>query len=261
MICEKCGTNITTNMKFCKKCGVKLEEVGQVSNAGRSFLLSENEVEVKEYHCTTMGKSKGEGFVTITNKRVIYHGYGDNSRMLSEIHIEKITGVRTYYGKGYNIKQIVLGVIMILISIAAVSFFRSVINPVTIVLSILGIIMILNSKEVAYCFGISADGGNMSPVAIGGMGNEQNLTGQGAGLSIVAMPTEQTRIMMKELGAIILDFKNLGDYALEKWVANKNEYIVTNKNNIVELDVNQNKNDYTNEDASQNTNQDSIFFE
>lgn len=220
MNCLKCGNKITKNMKFCEKCG-KPVDLGEIrSKAKKGFDLSEKEVEVRTYHCTTLENPNAEGYVTVTNKRVIYHGHGDSSYMHSEVHMNKITGMRSYFGSGHNMKKIIFAIIFTLLSILVflLAGGETWANNVGVITFIIAIILFITSKEVSYCFAISAEGGNGSAVQIGYMANAGDLTGQGAGMSINAMPTDETKRMMSELGAIILDFQNLGDHALKKWV-------------------------------------------
>lgn len=223
MKCLKCGNKLTAKMNFCEKCGSAVDLAEIYSRQKKSFNLSEKEVEVRTYHCTTLEKPKAEGYVTVTNKRVIYHGHGHSSFMHSEVHMDKITGVRNYFGLGYNKKKIMNGIILILISIwlfvLGQDFDGS--RVAGFITLIIAVILLLKSKEVSYNFAIAAEGGNSSAVQIGYMANASELTGQGAGISINAAPTKETKEMMRELGAIILDFQSLGDQAIKKWAPEK----------------------------------------
>jgi len=139
------------------------------SSAGDSSFvtLSENEVKVKTYHCTTLKRPRGEGYLTVTNKRVVFHAYGTSaqgqSKLVSEVPIETVSAIRTYYGSG------AMG----------------------------------------------------TPINLGAGSFGADMTGQGAAMSVMAQPTSETEMMMNELGAMILDFKSMGDHAIDKWLHGK----------------------------------------
>ena len=88
--------------------------------------MSEGEVIIKTYHCTVWKFPRGDGFLTITNKRVIYHGAGKSftgrSRMLQEVNIDTVNGFSTFYGRGLNIYLFIAG---ILVSLSAIGSFLS----------------------------------------------------------------------------------------------------------------------------------------
>lgn len=202
-------------MKFCGKCGEIVDLAKIRSREAKGFELSQGEVEVRTYHCTTSDEHKGDGYVTVTNKRVIYHGHGATSFMYNEVHLNKITGLKSYFGKGYNKKQIPYVIALVLIGLFLILGFyeyKMGIGALIIAASIL-----MSSREASYHFAVCAQG-SKSAVQIGFMQNTNRLTGQGAKLSIRARATNESRKMMSELGAIILDFQSIGDQALKKWV-------------------------------------------
>jgi hypothetical protein len=73
------------------------------------------------------------------------------------------------------------------------------------------------NKKTNYNLSIFSSGANGSPINIGDGLYGSKITGQGAAFSIIADPTSETERMMDEIGAIILDLKNLGDHAIKKW--------------------------------------------
>ncbi|WP_234121954.1 zinc ribbon domain-containing protein [Clostridium hydrogenum] len=230
--CSNCGAEYNENDTFCGECGAPINSSSNKSSLDyKTFVaLSEGEVKVKTYHCTTLKKPQGEGFVTVTNKRVIFHAFGKSgggsSKLVSEVPIETISGVRTYFGTGINIMELVLGILFSLISLffmfnktwGVFSEFGSKISiiPLAIFLT-LAIVFLLKFRKVSYELSVYSTGANGSPINFGDGSFGNKLTGQGAAATISAFPSEDTVELMREIGAIILDFKSMGDHAIEKW--------------------------------------------
>lgn len=230
--CSNCGAEYNEGDTFCGECGTPIgENVHKSSIDYKTFVaLSEGEVKVKIYHCTTLKRPQGEGYVTITNKRVIFHAFGKSgggsSKLVSEVPIETISGVRTYFGTGINIMELVLGILSSLLSLffmfnknwGVFSEFGSKISiiPLAVFLT-LAIVFLLRFRKVSYELSVYSTGANGSPINFGDGTFGNKLTGQGAAASISALPSEDTIKLMKEIGAIILDFKTMGDHAIEKW--------------------------------------------
>lgn len=70
-----------------------------------------NEGVVRSYHCTSLASLllgiKAEGFLTVTNKRVVFYALGKSfsgvSILSSEVPIEDVSGISTYKGTYFNI--------------------------------------------------------------------------------------------------------------------------------------------------------------
>lgn len=66
---------------------------------------------VRSYHCTSLASLllgiKAEGFLTVTNKRVVFYAMGKSfsgrSVLSSEVPIEDVSGISTYKGTYFNI--------------------------------------------------------------------------------------------------------------------------------------------------------------
>lgn len=223
MECSVCKSQVTPNMKFCKSCGNKLEIQTTDVTSKKVFTLSEGEVEVKTYYCTTLEKPFAQGYICVTNKRVIYYAFGESSKLFEEVYIDKISGINSYYGMGRVTSYLKISGI----AIAASLIFRQLSDGLGIlnVLSGLSIVSVLVAllflykyffdKSIVYYFNVLSEASKSSGISIGLYGGE--LTGQGAAISSRSIPTNQTHTMMKELGAMILDLKNLGDHAVDLW--------------------------------------------
>lgn len=232
MECNVCKSQVTSNMKFCKSCGNKLEIQTTDVTSKKVFILSEGEVEVKTYYCTTLEKPFAQGYICVTNKRVIYYAFGESSKLFEEVYIDKISGINSYYGMGRVTNYLKITGIATVVSL----IFRqlsdglstlNILSSLSIVsvlsrLSILSILVALFflykyffDKSIVYYFNVLSEASNSSGISMGLYGGD--LTGQGAAISSSSTPTNQTHTMMKELGAMILDLKNLGDHAVDLW--------------------------------------------
>ena len=77
---------------------------------GEHLSPAENEAMVKTYHCTSFKSGllsmKAEGFLAVTNKRVIFHAFGSsfagNSVLQSEVPIEDVSGISIYKGTYFS---------------------------------------------------------------------------------------------------------------------------------------------------------------
>jgi hypothetical protein len=260
--CSVCLGEIEGTEDMCKSCEMELnirqegneenestysietKDSNTYSNTTTDFIsMSQNEIHVKTYHCTTLQRPSGEGYLTVTNKRVVFHGYGSSaggkSKLVSEVPIEHVSGISSYYGYGTRVNFIIFSIISLIVSI--VFFYlkfssKSYDSPndiyiiiAIIFLSIAGVLYFF-SKKTNYNLCIFSSGANGSPINIGDGGYGSKITGQGAIFAIVAEPTEETEKMMNEIGAVILDLKTMGDHAIEKWSDSKKNKKTKNKN-------------------------------
>ena len=149
LFCEKCKSAMP-KISFCSACGGKMLGTGELCELCKKELniqltksladgntsdkisenkkepndssgsvnlvsLSESEILVKMYHCTTLKRPSIEGYLTITNKRVVFHGHGfsggGKNRLVSEFPIEDVSGISSYYGTGLKLNFIALGIL------------------------------------------------------------------------------------------------------------------------------------------------------
>lgn len=209
-----------------------------------SASLSNNETIVKTYHCTSLRRPSGEGYLTITNKRVVFQGQGSSgggkSKLMSEVPIEHVSGVSSYYGYGLKVKFIIVGILLSILTIlCAIKAFSSdsydssknVYGTFAFLLAIIAIIFFAFSKKANFNLSVYSTGATGSPINIGNAGFGSKLTGQGAVFAIVAEPTDETEKMMDEVGAVVLDLKDMGDHAIDKWCDKDNNNDQKNKHN------------------------------
>ena len=91
--------------------------------------LSENEQVVRTYQCTSLRQlfmKPSIGYLTITNKRVVYHSENNNlssrNAIISEIPINDVGGISTFIGQSFNLLYFLLfSVVMYVVTIFATS--------------------------------------------------------------------------------------------------------------------------------------------
>jgi hypothetical protein len=83
-------------------------------------VLSENEQIVRAYKCTKLRRLFAKpitGYLSVTNKRIVYHSEGKSitgkNEVISEMPLEDIAGISTFYGTSFNILLFVIfGVVL-----------------------------------------------------------------------------------------------------------------------------------------------------
>lgn len=72
------------------------------------------------------------------------------------------------------------------------------------------------SRRPTFSLSINSKGGSSTPIAISSASGLGLLT-VSAGKSLNAEPAQDAELMLKELGALILDIQMMGDYGVSKW--------------------------------------------
>ena len=184
--------------------------------------LVKDEKMVRTYHCTTYGLiRKKEGYITVTNKRVIFESVDTTSRVANEVVLDGVTGFRNYYGLSISPALLVTAFIL---GMSAVSLFgmgfdfyggNPFILPSIIMLMIAGACGFFAFKRsvVVSVFSSKASG---TPICVGE--SPRSMIGNGALYTMVGKPTEDTGTMIREIGAMVQDLQTRGDHAIEDWV-------------------------------------------
>lgn len=136
---------------------------------GKSLTPAEGEISVRTYHCTTLSSRllnlKAQGYLVVTNKRVIFHAYGSSytgaSVLQSEIPVEDVSGITHYKGTIFSISHLLtalavvfflspflFGIFVGIFSFAAI-FFQAFSSIMQIVWLILGIIVAASSFSIS----------------------------------------------------------------------------------------------------------------
>lgn len=199
-------------------------------NKCRDVFLSNNEVVVKSYHCASVTRPKCDGYLTVTNKRVIFQGTGGNSRINQETYLDGISGVDSYYGMDFQVLRAVIGAILTVVGIMFLftgieirrefSYFisgsqGSGIIIIGLVIGVIGVLLFLSAFK--HCFMMTISTSKKAGVGVSLGSSPSNMLGNSALYTLVSRPTSDTDKMINELGALIMDLQTLGDLAIEKW--------------------------------------------
>lgn len=197
-----------------------------------SISPAEGEVSIKAYLCTHFDSQlfgiKADGYLEVTNKRLLFQSVGKNvsgnSAIHSEVAIGDVSEIKIYKGKTFNVALFLLGVILVLIIAAAVKgFFYAALNSnvwgtlFALALSVYGIYRVyVASMKKAFSLLVNTKGGSGNVVYIAGLspfggGNTA------ASRALTAEPARDSDLLMKEIGALVLDIQNMGDNAVGKW--------------------------------------------
>lgn len=190
------------------------------ASGGSMPTLADGEQVVKTYVAARLKRPRGTGYLTVTNKRVIFYGETRGSAIDKEVMIDSVSGMDCFAGTNYNIATIILSII---IGIMGIMFFVNGVGSrgsgITVVW---GIILVALAAGLIYAsirrncvVRIFSSKANGSPIEFG-MG-PTSFAGNRAVMLLVCDATEDTYNMMNELGALISDLQTMGDHAIPKW--------------------------------------------
>ena len=249
LFCENCGTKLDEDSAFCINCGHKINKPStenqqptqQQSTQNQQprierqpfwmernhilpgiVTLADGEEVVKEYACTQLKRPKCQGTLSVTNKRIIFHGKGRTSRIQKEVPIKLVSGLDTYYGINFDFIKIIIGVFILMGVIMAYDFMSQI--PFSegsnmylglIYSAAVGIFFIWWGIQPCFILSLYATGKDGMPIQIGTP--PISSIGNGALYSLKAVKSAETDLMMKELGAMVEELQTMGDMAIEKW--------------------------------------------
>jgi uncharacterized Zn finger protein (UPF0148 family) len=78
------------------------------------------------------------------------------------------------------------------------------------------IALFLYARRVTMSLSIGSKGGSSTPIYISGV-RSLGFANNAAPKAIEAEPTSETEVLIRELGALIMDIQRMGDYGIEKW--------------------------------------------
>jgi hypothetical protein len=189
-----------------------------------TIVCSPEEKHVKTYKCTQMIFPKCIGYLSVTNKRLIYHSHSRDSRIVDEVQLNTVTGIRSFYGSKINYIMLVLGIVCSLFALRNIFSLNRSWSPsldilMALVLGVAAAAMFYFCYRKTFRLLVFSSGATGTPIAVGeGFGN---LGGNSALLSLTATPTEETDQMMRELGCVVGDLQTMGDLAIERWARKK----------------------------------------
>jgi hypothetical protein len=183
------------------------------------LFLAFEEKPIKSYHCSSLTFPACEGHLTVTNKRVIFHGSADNSRIMDAVQLDKVSGISTFYGSRWIWQYIIWGVIC---SLIALWFFspggRSSNNDkaIAVVMAIIAVALFLSAHRQVFHLKIYSSQAMSAPITVGeGYGS---LGGNNALYALIGAPTSETDKMMLELDPMIHDLQSGDREAIARWV-------------------------------------------
>ena len=235
--CEECGSRIPDGAANCPVCGTPAageqpQTPGysqQTPNHERksapsyrpaagdrvdNLVLAENEKIVRQYQCSNVKQPRCVGYLTVTNKRVLFQGKAATSRIAKEVVLDSVSGLDCYYGLNVNIGLLILGVLMALGGLF-VLIGDGDMAAIGLLGIVLGIALCVLAFQKSFFLSIFSSKANGSPISIGA--GARSLVGNGALYSLISEPTADTDRMLNELGALVQDLQTLGDHAIEKW--------------------------------------------
>ncbi len=214
-------------MPFCGNCGTEFREGGTCPNCAKTSTthgvrLAEGECIVKEYQATRLKWPKADGYLVVTNRRLIFVGEGHalagRSVLLREVQLPDVSGVSSYYGKGLSIGLLIL---------AAMSFLFILGLAVQVNAGLLGLLVfpallvwwLVARQGKAIMLVIHSRAMDESPIALAGTPGWGMFAmfGKHASRSIVARPGPDAEQLIYEIGAVILDLQTRGNLAVETW--------------------------------------------
>ena len=196
----------------------------EVNRMPDGVALGSDERIVRQYQIGRYTLRQGAIEVIVTNKRVIRFEqsslFGLRNARIDEINIDSVHGASTDMRRSFN--PIVLGIAAILIivglimTITALSQRDSPLIPLGAIA--LGVIILLITLKPTLVFSLHASVGN--PVLNTTVNDKGRFLRFGSGTNAVFQfrPTEETTVMLMEIGALIYDLKTLGDAAISRWV-------------------------------------------
>jgi hypothetical protein len=190
------------------------------SPANGDLTLADGEVELKTYHCSEwrapwyrLPRDDFKGYLTVTNRRIVYRSIGANVRSVREIPIEFYRGFECCYGHGWNVIEILAGLLVSLSGIGLL-FFNILAVPLAVFLA--GVVLILMSHRRTMVLRIHSDK-SVSPIALARLSNYVYMSGHDT--SDPGVPVEQTDTLMMEFGALVEDARDVGIEAAERWAS------------------------------------------
>ena len=199
---------------------------------GKSVAPCEGENLVKSYLCTEFNSKvfgiKAKGYLEVTNKRLLFQALGSSMSGWSVIHnevsIADVSEIKIYKGASFNLMMFIAGVILAIMLAAflkAILLFAFDVNGVGSLISFAGLVYAIywlykNCRKEAFSLLINTKGGQGNVVNLAGLSPFSG-GNTAASKALVAAPGKDSELMMKEIGALVLDIQSLGDYGIEKW--------------------------------------------
>ncbi len=252
--CPKCGREYETAPKFCGTCGtvfgggsvsgggspvsggksVKIDmssfDMASIFGSGGSgkmpngIAMGMGEQVVKQYKIGQYTLRQGSIDVIVTNKRVIRyeesHWMGMQTNCIDEINIDAVHGTSCTMMRSISVLGLIFCLVLLIFGISLMtvrSQFGGGGFPLPgIICLIVAALVLIKSFKPTLLFSLHG--------SVGGPALETNVNVLGrlfgknySSVVFQFKPTNETTVMLKEIGACIYDLKVLGDKAIDKW--------------------------------------------
>lgn len=183
--------------------------------------LADGEVVVRKYNCADV---KGvQGYLTVTNKRLMFNASGGQSRLCQEVTLSSVSGLTCYRGKNFLPVPIILGVLLALAGLMTMfsgggygyGYGGGGGAIAGLFMILIGAILIFMGIQTAFLVAVYAKDVSVSPIVVGE--GPRSIVGNSALLAVASKATNDTDIMLSELGALVQDLQTMGDLAISKW--------------------------------------------
>lgn len=247
--CTQCGNQIPNTEKNCHYCGavnegyvppkVEPKQAAQDYNVRQEnhmeaqkfagLKYAEGEVEVRTYLCSDIYSPSSKGYLTVTNKRVIFQGMSSGSRVNQETWLDGVSGIDAFYGKDINTSKIIRSIVLMIIGLIVMMAGSSSASydgmgggsgsGISLIIGLLflglGILQLVLAFQNCFILSIYSSKTIGCSISIGSAA--QNMIGNGALYTLKSRPTVDTDRMINELGALIQDLQTYGNQAVVKW--------------------------------------------
>jgi len=241
MFCEKCGKQLYEGKSECPHCRAPVygeseiqqppafPQKGPYRQRLHGVVLSNEEFAIRTYHCSQLKFPSCSGYLSVTNRRVLFHGHsgrsGDSagSRIVNEVPLNTVSGISSFYGGKVLWGRLMAG-LLIIMGVIAIFYMNQLLiswHPLSartvagVLGLIIGVIALCTCYRKTFVLKVYSSQANNSPIDISARSG--GIACCTALFSIIAYPTEQTDHMMLELGAMISDLQNLGDHGAALW--------------------------------------------
>jgi hypothetical protein len=216
-----------TGMEYAKAAGqiaqekaVKAKAEMDKANArmDKCFVkMTDGEVIIRNYKVSRVLFPRMQGFLMVTNKRVILYGSAFRSRIYQETQIDAIGAIDSFYGFSINWFMLIGGFILMMTQSAVTNsgFMRHAGAGsafASFLLLVIGLALIILAFHRSMIIRIASS----KATGIGIYYGKFNTYGASS-ILLHGRAGEDTDRMMSELGAIILDLQQSGNIAIEKW--------------------------------------------
>lgn len=175
---------------------------------------ADGEIPVKQYCCTKLKVPRCHGYLTVTNKRVIFQSksLSGSSRISQEIPIDSVGAI--YCGYVTFIRWILLFIALLFVAGGIDTMFEESFFGGILLVAVGGLLGYLAFQK-SFTLDIQSAKAVGDGISVGRGGS--GILGSFARFSLIGFAAEDTDMMLQELGAIVQDLQTKGDLAIEKW--------------------------------------------